>query len=523
MTRRRWVIVALAGCLVTMAPLFAVPLIVAVLVAGGAAADGRAACGNNTGLTQIDADSSGTSASLADLDEKQRAIAGTIILVGQHRGIDVNGIISALITGYQESKYTVYANDGAGGDLAPEQYGIERSLALPHDAVGTDHGSLGVFQQQWPWWGTLAELMDPQTSAEKFYAALVEKVPNYPDLDPGDVAQTVQVSAYPDAYHQWEPLARQLLGHAGELGGQITTSSGPGGGPASATGVSNLCGPGAAMDCAPTGLDVERGLTPDALRVVRCVDERFGRHTYLGVGERSSNPTSDHPTGRAVDIMVDRWNTRLGNVEGWRIARWVQDNAAGLGVTYVIFDAQIWSTERADEGWRTYQHPSGAGDPTAMHRDHVHVSVAGNSAGQPELKGRWQPPMRPGSYSVTATFGACSSLWSSCHTGIDLAAPTGTTVYAAHAGRVTTVGYDGDGYGNYTVISVENVDVYYAHQTTIDVRAGEIVAAGQPLGTVGATGNTTGPHLHYEIRVDDQAVDPDPYMVARGIDLRELA
>jgi Peptidase family M23 len=521
-TGRRWAIVAVAACLVTMAPLIAVPLIVAVLVASGAAADGPTACANNSGVTQIDAADTGSTASLASLNEKQRAIAGTIILVGQQRGIEVNGIISALMTGYQESKYQVYANDGAGGDLGPDQYGIERSLMLPHDAVGTDHGSLGVFQQQWPWWGTMTELMDPQTSAEKFYAALVEKVPNYPQLDPGDVAQTVQVSAYPDAYDAWEPLARELLGHVRELGGQISMS-GPGSGPGTATAVSDLCGPGAAMDCPATGLAAERGLTPDALRVLRCVDQRFGRHTYLGVGERSNNPTSDHPSGRAVDIMIDRWNTKLGNAEGWRIAHWVADNAAGLGVTYVIFDARIWSTERADEGWRPYQHPSGATDPTSLHRDHVHVSVAGNSAGQPSLSGRWQPPLRPGSYTVTAPFGSCSDLWASCHTGVDLAAPIGTPIYAAHSGRVTTVGYDADGYGNYTVISVENIDVYYAHQTSIRVHTGQIVAAGQLIGTVGDTGNTTGPHLHYEIRVDDQAIDPEPFMVARGVNLRELA
>ena len=302
MTRQRWVIVAVAACVVTMAPLIAVPLMVAVLVAGGAAADGPTDCANNTGVTQVDVTGSG--ASLASLNEKQRAIAGTIILVGQQRGIEVNGIISGLMTGYQESKYQVYANDGAGGDLGPDQYGIERSLTLPHDAVGTDHGSLGVFQQQWPWWGTMAELMDPQASAEKFYAALVEKAPNYPELDPGDVAQTVQVSAYPDAYDQWEPLARELLAHVGQLGGQISMS-GPGSGAQAATAVSDLCGPGAAMDCPATGLPAEHGLTPDALRVLRCVDERFGRHTYLGVGERSNNPTSDHPSGRAVDIMID--------------------------------------------------------------------------------------------------------------------------------------------------------------------------------------------------------------------------
>jgi murein DD-endopeptidase MepM/ murein hydrolase activator NlpD len=72
------------------------------------------------------------------------------------------------------------------------------------------------------------------------------------------------------------------------------------------------------------------------------------------------------------------------------------------------------------------------------------------------------------------------------------------------------------------VISTGNVDVYYAHQTSIHVQPGQVVAAGQQIGTVGDTGNTTGYHLHYEIRVDDQAIDPEPFMVARGIDLREL-
>jgi Peptidase family M23 len=512
-------VVATAGSLVVIAPLIVVPLLVAVLVAGGAAADGSAMCANNTGTTQLTSvDGSGDS--WTELDAKQQEIAGIIVLVGQQRQIDVNGIIAALITGYQESKYRVYANDGLGGDLAPEQLGIERSLTLPYDAVGTDHGSLGVFQQQWPWWGTMPELMDPQTSAEKFYAAMVQKVPNYQRLDPGDVAQTVQVSAYPDAYDAWVPLARQLLSHAGELGGQLSASTGSGGlGPLA---VSNLCGPGAAMDCAPTGLDVERGLTPDALRVLRCVDQEFGSHTYLGLGERSNNPTSDHPTGRAVDVMIEQWQTPAGRAEGWRIARWVADHAAQLGVTYVIFDARIWSTDRAGEGWRPYRHPSGDGSPTALHRDHVHVSVSGNAAGQPDLGGPWRLPLRAGSYTVTATFGMCSDLWSSCHTGVDLAAPAGTPIYAAHAGRVETVGYDGDGYGNYTVISTGNVDVYYAHQTSTQVRAGQVVAAGQPIGTVGATGNTTGDHLHFEIRVNDQAVDPEPFMTARGIDLREL-
>ena len=80
-----------------------------------------------------------------------------------------------------------------------------------------------------------------------------------------------------------------------------------------------------------------------------------------------------------MDIMIPGWDTPAGNREGWRIARWAQLNAARLGVTYVIFDARIWSVARASEGWRAYSHPIGSSNPTLDHLDHVHVSVEGYS------------------------------------------------------------------------------------------------------------------------------------------------
>ncbi|QCC78421.1 M23 family metallopeptidase [Nocardioides daphniae] len=114
----------------------------------------------------------------------------------------------------QESRFQNYANDGRGGDLAPEQRGIAASLRLPHDAVGTDHGSLGVFQQQWPWWGTMRDLMDPASAAEKFYSALNE-VEGWEGMSIGEAGQAVQRSAFPDAYDDDVALARKLLAAAG--------------------------------------------------------------------------------------------------------------------------------------------------------------------------------------------------------------------------------------------------------------------------------------------------------------------
>jgi murein DD-endopeptidase MepM/ murein hydrolase activator NlpD len=111
-------------------------------------------------------------------------------------------------------------------------------------------------------------------------------------------------------------------------------------------------------------------------------------------------------------------------------------------------------------------------------------------------------------YRLTATFGNAGSLWSSDHTGLDFAAPSGTPLLAIDAGVVTEVGYDGS-YGNKTVIALEDgTELWYCHQSTQNVAVGETVSAGDVIGTVGTTGNSTGPHLHLEVRVNGEPVDP---------------
>ena len=110
----------------------------------------------------------------------------------------------------QESRFVNYANDGQGGDLTWLQAGIDSSLALPHEGVATDHGSLGVFQQQWPFWGSMESLMDPARAAQKFYFAL-QKVPDWQSLPVTVAGQAVQISAFPNAYADDVPLAKSLL------------------------------------------------------------------------------------------------------------------------------------------------------------------------------------------------------------------------------------------------------------------------------------------------------------------------
>lgn len=94
------------------------------------------------------------------------------------------------------------------------------------------------------------------------------------------------------------------------------------------------------------------------------------------------------------------------------------------------------------------------------------------------------------------------------HRGIDLACAEGTPVRAAMAGSVEYTGYDGSS-GNYLKLRhPDGVETVYCHMQYIFARAGEMVAAGQVVGTSGSTGNTTGPHLHFSLLLDDIYYDP---------------
>lgn len=130
---------------------------------------------------------------------------------------------------------------------------------------------------------------------------------------------------------------------------------------------------------------------------------------------------------------------------------------------------------------------------------------------------RWVTPLA-GGYRMTGTFGASGSLWSSSHTGLDLATGSGTPIRSVGAGRVTSAGYDG-AYGNTTVVTLrDGTEVWYSHQSTLVASVGQRVRPGHLLGHVGTTGNVTGAHLHLEIRPGGgTAVDPEPWLAERGL------
>lgn len=120
--------------------------------------------------------------------------------------------------------------------------------------------------------------------------------------------------------------------------------------------------------------------------------------------------------------------------------------------------------------------------------------------------------IRPVSGTITSRFGVRSSVRSSAHTGLDIATSTGTPIAAAASGTVSFSGYKGS-YGYMVVITHSNgIQTYYGHCSKLYVNAGESVSQGQTIAAVGSTGNSTGPHLHFEVRVNGVAYNPQNYV-----------
>ena len=120
--------------------------------------------------------------------------------------------------------------------------------------------------------------------------------------------------------------------------------------------------------------------------------------------------------------------------------------------------------------------------------------------------------VKPVSGTISSRFGARSRVRSSAHTGLDIATSTGTPVVAAASGTVTFSGWKGS-YGYLMVITHSNgVQTYYGHCSKLYYSAGQTVSKGQKIAAVGNTGNSTGPHLHFEIRVNGVAYNPQNYL-----------
>ncbi|WP_298568178.1 M23 family metallopeptidase [Streptomyces luteogriseus] len=149
--------------------------------------------------------------------------------------------------------------------------------------------------------------------------------------------------------------------------------------------------------------------------------------------------------------------------------------------------------------------------------------AAAKKAAAKKAKPSWVDPVKK--YSLSASFAQNGGMWAHKHSGQDFAVPSGTQVVAAHGGTVVKAGGNGAGdgpaYGNAVVIKHGNGTYsQYAHLSKVTVHVGQIVKTGQEIAKSGNTGNSSGPHLHFEIRTTPNygsAVDPVKFLRAKGV------
>ena len=135
------------------------------------------------------------------------------------------------------------------------------------------------------------------------------------------------------------------------------------------------------------------------------------------------------------------------------------------------------------------------------------ASVLKNIIGSPATQDSGATLLWPsGSHKITQYFS-----WR--HTGLDIGTPIGSAVYASENGRVTAAGWNNSGYGYYVVIDHGNgMTTLYAHNSALLVKEGQSVSRGQQISESGSTGRSTGPHLHYEVRVGGRRTNPLNYI-----------
>ncbi|KRD18726.1 MULTISPECIES: M23 family metallopeptidase [unclassified Streptomyces] len=149
--------------------------------------------------------------------------------------------------------------------------------------------------------------------------------------------------------------------------------------------------------------------------------------------------------------------------------------------------------------------------------------AAAPAAAKKAVSASWVDPVKK--YTLSAGFAQAGKMWQSTHSGQDFAVPSGTKVMAAHGGTVVKAGGNGAGdgpaYGNAIVIKhASGVYSQYAHLSRIDVKIGQVVKTGQKIALSGSTGNSSGPHLHFEIRTTanyGSAINPVTFLHSKGV------
>jgi murein DD-endopeptidase MepM/ murein hydrolase activator NlpD len=224
--------------------------------------------------------------------------------------------------------------------------------------------------------------------------------------------------------------------------------------------------------------------------------------------------------------------TKLKDVEA-SLDRVERDETAALDQMQVRYDGRTRTVRRVLDGLglRFHAVPSGIGGPfvpvrlppanESFARALTRVSIARAQTDDLDNTLKYVPLRRPlaGELEMTSPFGVRIDPFfhqPSMHTGMDFHANVGDPIYATAAGKVVKAGWEG-GYGQMVEIDHgEGLATRYGHMSEIDVTVGQKVRAGQVIGRVGSTGRSTGPHLHYEVRVNGEAVNPEKFLAAGG-------
>ena len=187
-------------------------------------------------------------------------------------------------------------------------------------------------------------------------------------------------------------------------------------------------------------------------------------------------------------------------------------------------DPRLLSRETQESMGGPFEALLGGGDDIDPRFERLGLSLARMTVLERALDGI--PQVVPASIqSITSGFGYRRDPFNghaAMHAGIDFKGPIGSPIYAAADGRVTFAGVR-SGYGNAIEITHGNgMLTRYAHLSRIDVKVGQAVAAGSTIGGLGNTGRSTGPHLHFEVRINDRAVNPRPFLEAAPDVLKEV-
>ena len=233
-------------------------------------------------------------------------------------------------------------------------------------------------------------------------------------------------------------------------------------------------------------------LGPRTRRAVRAFQRRAGLAVDGVPGPQTKRALGRYSRHRLGDRMLHN------GTRGWDVAA-LQFKLAWHGFPSGTFDGDFGPHTNA--ALRGFQRWAGLGAD----------GIAGPATLRALRHGRARVPyglFRPVSAPVGDRFGPRGNRF---HAGVDLTAPSGARVRASRRGRVVKAGWDSGGYGYLIVIRHRRrVRTMYAHLSHVGVHRGERVFPGQRIGRVGASGDATGPHLHFEVRLRGAAVDPLP-------------